>query len=401
MEPHGSENNRAIGGAISVPRAVCCAGLRTVFTGFFAVCCASAFAADPVASISFNGGEQARIVVEARINNQGPFPFVFDTGSINILSLDLAKQLGVKLTGNRKMDAFGGPVETASAILDSITLGPLRMDRTEVAVIVGGPFTKGGLAGFLGWEFLSKLVVEVDYQRGRLSFFDPNTYVYTGSGKRVPITIRGGNVITIPARIFAHDASLQLDSGSSLPLVLFSEFVTAHHLHSAQRAITGYGFGGLTRAMVTRAPALDISGFLIKSPITLLSLNQNGLGHGTADGNMGASLLREFTCVYDVPHKAFYLEPNAWFGQQELADRSGLVLDSRAGSARVLFVYPGSPASSAGIVEGDELADAGGASLTDNQWHDLLDAPAGTSVRLTVKHRNRVRRVAFTLRDYI
>ncbi len=63
------------------------------------------------------------------------------------------------------------------------------MQRSEVTVIGGGPFTKGGLAGMLGREFLSKLVTEVDYQHGTLKFFDPETFAYDGGGIRLPITV--------------------------------------------------------------------------------------------------------------------------------------------------------------------------------------------------------------------
>lgn len=61
--------------------------------------------------------------------------------------------------------------------------------------------------------------------------------------------------------------------------------------------------------------------------------------------------------IYDVPHDLLYVEPNTWYGKPELADNSGLVIDSRGKSARVLFVYPGSPAAKAGILAGDELKD--------------------------------------------
>jgi len=365
------------------------------------VFCTIALASDPVASVDFKGGAQGRILVNAKINDRGPFPFLFDTGSVNIISLDLANQLGAKVSGKRTMAAFGGPVEAASAVLDSIKLGALTMGRTEVLAIGGGPFTKGGPDGMLGWEFLSKLVVEVDYEHGRLTFYVPGKYSYAGGGVRVPMTVHGHNMMAIPGEVFGATASIQLDSGSEGSLRLFEKFVREHDLHSKLEAVTGYGFGGLTRAMVMRAPALTIGGFTIKSPIVYLSLDQGGIEAGASDGNMGGPLLREFTCVYDVPHSSFYLEPNAWFGKGELADRSGLVLDTRGGSAKVLFVYPGSPAAQAGLTAGDELADVNGEALSDNQWHDLLDDASGATVRLKVKHNGRVDNIKFILRDYL
>lgn len=365
------------------------------------LCYSLAQASDPVASLPFQGAAQGRIVIDARINDQGPFPFLFDTGSINIISLDLAKQLGLNVKGKRTMTAFGGSVETAAVVLDSIKLGELTMGRTEVTAIGGGPFTTGSPRGMLGWEFLSKLVVEIDYEGSKLNFYDPKTYAYTGRGIRLPLTVQGTNMLTIPGTVFGSAAALQLDTGSEAPLVLFPRFVQPHRLHSDLQAVTGYGFGGLTRAMVMRAPSLNLGSYAVRSLIVHLSLDKVGIESGAGDGNIGSPLLRQFKCVFDVPHNSFYLEPNKWFGEPEPTDRSGLVLDTRSGPAKVLFVYPGSPAAESRIDKDDELTSGKGQVLTDYQWHDLLDQAPGTTVGVTVRHGNQSRHLALDLRDYV
>jgi membrane-associated protease RseP (regulator of RpoE activity) len=165
--------------------------------------------------------------------------------------------------------------------------------------------------------------------------------------------------------------------------------------------VTGYGFGGLTRAMITRAPSLKIGGFKVASPLTNLSLDESGVESGHVDGNIGAPILREFKWIFDIPHKSVYLEPNKWFNKPELDDHSGVVLDTRNGLAKVLFVYAKSPAANAGIQTGDELRAPDGQPLTSDQWHDLLDAAPGTIVSLRVIHAGKDRRVFLTLNTYI
>ncbi len=365
------------------------------------------YAAGPIASARFSGGDQGRIVVEIKVNGKGPYPFVFDTGSINIISLDLANQLGVPASGNQRINTFGGVVETSSAVLDSITLGDftssktITMPHSEVTVIGGGPFTTGGPVGFLGWQFLSNLVIEIDYEQGRLDFYDPATYTYSGPAVRLSITLRG-NFILIPALAYGHSALLELDSGNeNSALVLFRRFITTYQLKSNTEAVTGYGFGGLTRAMVTRTPFLEIGGFKIESPLTDLSLDESGVAAGDVDGNIGAPILREFRWIYDVPHKSVYLQPNKWFHKPELDDHSGLVLDTRGRYAKVLFVYPNSPAANAEIMTGDEVLGTDRQSLTSDQWHDLFDAAAGTVLSVRVNHQGRSKTVSLTLKAYI
>ena len=106
--------------------------------------------------------------------------------------------------------------------------------------------------------------------------------------------------------------------------------------------VTGYGFVGPTRAMVARAPALNIGGLEIKLPPANLSVETSGVEGADFDGNIGAPILRLFTCSYDLPHTSVYLEPNIWFNKPELEDHSGLVLDTRRAVAKVLYVYPDS-----------------------------------------------------------
>jgi hypothetical protein len=253
----------------------------------------------------------------------------------------------------------------------------------------------------MGREFLTRLVTQVDYEHGAMKFFDPAKFVYTGNGVRLSLTAHENELMTTRMRVFGSEAEIQIDSGSEKSLGLFPKFVREHQLHAGIQAITGYGFGGLTRAMVTRAPSVGLGELEVKDPIVYLSTDDVGIESGPADGNAGGELLREFTWTFDLSRKSLYAEPNGWFGKPELADTSGLVLDSRGDSAKVLFVYPGSPAAEAGIVEGDNLQEPSGRILTGEQWHDLLDGSPGSVIHLLTSHRGRIVSVAFALKRYV
>jgi S1-C subfamily serine protease len=95
------------------------------------------------------------------------------------------------------------------------------------------------------------------------------------------------------------------------------------------------------------------------------------------------------------------VEPNKWFQKPELNDHSCVVLDTRSGPAKVLYVYAKSPAANAEIKAGDELMGKDGQPLTSDQWHDLLCAAAGTVVSFRVAHEGKSRTISLTLGTYI
>ena len=358
----------------------------------------------PVTTVSFEGGPQGRILVQAKINDRGPFPFLFDSGSVDIISLDLATQLGIRVNGKRTLAAFGGPVVSGTATLQSINVGAVTMSKSPVQVIGGGPFTTGGPVGVLGFEFLTQFVTEIDYQHGKLSFYEPALYNYSGHGARLPMALVD-NCLIVQGEVFGARARITLDSGSDQGFVAYTQFVRKHDLLRKSTAtlegITGYGFGGQTRAMVTRAPYLKLGDIRIESPIVDLSEDSSGVEGGDLDGNIGAPLLREFTVTFDTPHHAFYLEPNSFYGAPQLFDRSGLVLDSSSDPVKVLWVFKGSPAADLQVLPGDRLTGSNGESFSGDQWHDLLNAAPKTVVRLKVWHAGNVRSLNLKLRDYI
>jgi hypothetical protein len=362
--------------------------------------CAISFGATPIASTHFRNGDQGRIEVDVKVNGRGPFAFFFDTGSMTIISLDLARELGVDVTGRQRIQAFGGPVETGSAIVNSLNVGDLTMGRSQVTVIDGGPFNKHGSVGVLGRELLNRLITQVNYEQGTLEFFDPTGFVYTGKGRRLPLTAHSNELMTTRMRVFGAEASIQVDSGAENSLGLFPKFVREHGLKPGEPAITGYGFGGLTHAGVTRALELNLGGFAIRNVVVFLSTDTDAIESGPADGNMGGQLMREFTWTFDLPHESLFVEPNSWYEKPALEDASGLVLDSRADPVKVLFVFPGSPAARAGIFKGDSVRDPNDKALTGEQWHDLLDSP-GTVIHLLVEHNGRWTPVSLMLRKYL
>src|SRR5207245_2362169 len=109
----------------------------------------------------------------------------------------------------------------------------------KVAVLSLNPFLEPFFwrrtACILGYDFISRFVMEVDYDRGLLVLHDPKTFQYTGQGQGVPMTM-AGNIPVVKAKLDdRYEGEFRLDVGSGSTVDLHSPFVKAHSL--AERTV--------------------------------------------------------------------------------------------------------------------------------------------------------------------
>ena len=116
------------------------------------------------------------ILVDVHANGRGPFQFALDTGtSTTAITPELAKQLGVETSPVGAGTTGGAPVDFHAGLLQSFQLGGAKMDN--MAVVVADFFTMlnaaigAKLDGIVGYNFLSKYKVAIDYPGETLTLF--------------------------------------------------------------------------------------------------------------------------------------------------------------------------------------------------------------------------------------
>lgn len=164
------------------------------------------------------------IVFEAMLNGKGPFKMFFDTGSINLISADLAKQLGlVPQNGSEKFEAGGsGVVETKLTTIYTLTIGNLIMHDQKFHVVDFPAGEPGTPVGAVGYELFRRFAVRVDYEHGELSFFDAPKFRYAGDGVRVPMHL-DAFTIEVNGRLEGVPGIFSLDTGNEVAFELASE----------------------------------------------------------------------------------------------------------------------------------------------------------------------------------
>jgi predicted aspartyl protease len=114
------------------------------------------------------------LLVDVRVNGQGPFQFVVDTGASGTgLSRRLAERLRLGDGEQRTALGAGGAVSAETVRVRELQVGPLRMENlpvfvTDLSAIAG----KAGaeIDGILGYDFLHRWRVLIDYPGQTLTF---------------------------------------------------------------------------------------------------------------------------------------------------------------------------------------------------------------------------------------
>ena len=120
----------------------------------------------------------AALVVPVTVNEQGPFPFVLDTGAtLTCVDKRLVEEL--ELREVKGIAAFGGGVRGLGSMqlvgIRSIEVGTARAADLRACVIDLQPMQKAGLdaRGLLGLNFLKAYRLTIDFATQRVSFDSP------------------------------------------------------------------------------------------------------------------------------------------------------------------------------------------------------------------------------------
>jgi len=331
--------------------------------------------------------------------------FILDTGAGNtFLDLTVARRLGFKLGSTFTVGGAGaGRVEGARVEGASVAIAGTSLTQTVPSAIDLSrlPSREGHrMDGILGYDFIARNVVAIDYARRELRVYDPRTFRYDGRGTSVPISlVQNHPNIRAEVRLADGDTvrgQFIVDVGASSILSLTKPFVDEFHLRDRVgptiRRTGGGGIGGPTTSDYGRVVALGISGIEIAKPIVQLYGDSAGVfsERGPWIGNIGAGILRRFTLILDYAAKRIIFEPNETLGDPFEADMSGasFVMDDALSTVITASVWPGSPAFEAGLMAGDTLVAVDGAPVTPK----VLDGLRG------IRFRRVGERVALTVR---
>jgi len=234
------------------------------------------------ADLQFTAGQSASripfervgnfVYLRARVNDSEPLWFLLDTGATaSYFDAERAKALGLGQDDFTK----GVSLDFPGVKLLNQKFSPQRL----------GFWVYNGHAadGLLGYDFISRFVVEIDYVNNTVSLHEPKSYKYSGSGEVIPLTLleddSGGKVPLVRVKIMqqgraALEGKFIADTAVRSAVSFNTPFVDANKLlQSAGQTIqVPLGAGAMVRESkqsIGRVPNIQFGRFTFKKPVAI------------------------------------------------------------------------------------------------------------------------------------
>jgi hypothetical protein len=320
--------------------------------------------------------ESNHIVFKVQVNGRAPIGFILDTGANeNVIHAARLGDYGLTTYARSAATGGGGTAEYDYALGATFTLPGVELRQQHVAVFEQSGLERAlgvPLGGILGYDFISRFVLEIDYERKLITLHDPGTWKYEGHGLVVPVTFDAGipfadGTISVPGKP-AIPAYFVMDSGAAETMTLTSPFVKAHGLA---------GPAG-TDARVNRPAGLEKQWFAQNNvrghidrlalgdltadsiPVNMSVNTQGAYASANFSGTVGEGIFHRYRMFLDYARERIILEPTPE-ASRPFPERLtyGLSLLASGPDLRTLTVSavrPGSPAETDGFREGDRVA---------------------------------------------
>lgn len=274
-----------------------------------------------------------RMTAPVRVNGQGPFRFVVDTGANRtVVSAELASSLGLPLGPVANVHGVAGVEPTQTAAVGELRVGSVVSRNLQTPLL---PRQRLGADGLIGVDVLRNRKVLMDFRQGELQIsgyserdLSPLDMREESTGQRrrdlgpkvtVPAKFRFGQLIIIGADVRRRPVTAFLDSGSQSTVgnSAMSALVSADlHAPSAMRlSVPVLSATGQTAAgELGITPMLRIGGLTITGLPTVFAdlhvFNIWGL-QDRAALLIGVDVMRQFNAIeldYRNRKVGFYLK---------------------------------------------------------------------------------------------
>jgi hypothetical protein len=361
--------------------------------------------------VPFRLAPNNRILVPVTLNDRVTVDAEFDSGGSLLLQPASVAKLGTASEGRHKLSG-GGEGSTTSTVgrLDSFQIGDAHASGLSFHSTPFDPDEPN--EALIGLETLQRFVVRFDFDRMVMTLTRPAAFQYGGAGAIVPFHFQD-NQPEVKGSVDGIAGLFAIDTGDNSSLLLIAPFARRYGLVDRYRADIPYDGKAVSETHGVwarkRAGTVALDGadgrpiVAVHNPVTRISLQHSGFdANRNVSANIGLGILRQFNLTFDYSRQRLILEPNHFFGQPDIFNRTGLRLQREGAMWTITTIYPDSPASVAGLKVGDRVNKVGGKGpdeISEAELAGLLKGPVGQSLRIEVTSTAGRRSSDLVLRD--
>lgn len=337
--------------------------------------------------------------------------WVIDTGAgSTVIDAEYAKRMMIPELGKAQAMGASGPVEVSIYNVPKILINNNSPENISmIGFDVYGLFKKRyniEVAGILGFNFLSKYVVRVDYADMTMTLFDPSTFKYEGTGNKINFILQN-NIIVLPMKVDKkYDGIFMLDTGASTSAFCYPYAVKNKITEMGGPDFMARGAQGSFILKLVRFPEVEIGGYTLNNIVVSYPMEKisGALGSEAFSGNIGINILQNFLLYIDYQNKVLYLEKSPNFNREFPTDKSGLQLEVNNDNAyAVVHISKNSPAQKAGLMVGDIVLSINGKKLSEmggiDEIRPVLEDKEGTKVNLKIMRKSKELDITLVLAD--
>lgn len=312
--------------------------------------------------------------------------FIFDTGSGGI-SLDSVTAEFLKISSSlsdKTIRGIAGMKKVSFAYnhqlrLPGLTVDSLNFHINDYEVLCSSYGER--IDGIIGYAFLSKYIVNIDYDSLQINVYTKGTLKYPRGGFMLRPQLAFLPVVSTTLKDEREQKSrFYFDTGAGMCLLLSKEFVQdSSFLRKRTKwyATQAEGLGGKAPMEMGVIRQLRLGPYKFRNvPTYVFEDVYNVTSYPYLAGLIGNDLLRRFNCWLNYEKREFYLIPNRHVYDPFDYSYTGLAIYREDGAIIVEEVMKGSPAEKAGIQVGDfVLAVANNFTANIQLYKTLLQMP--------------------------
>lgn len=369
--------------------------------------------------------KQGFIVVNIKLDNKLPLDFILDTGAEHSVLFHRAYTDLLGMPYSKRIQIRGSDLDLPQYALISrnavINIASKAIVKRDLLVLeenlqlfqesLGFP-----IDGILGGSFYRGLVLNIDYKKRKLRFYNPDKFKMKRTGfTEIDIEIlRNKPYITTKTSINPNSSAntkLLIDTGAGIPLLLHADTDSSLILPNIViNGTIGQGLGGNLEGFIGKVHKFEMDRFEFPEILALFQdfddqLEENRPNKIFRNGIIGNLLLSRFEIFIDYLKEKLYLKPIGKFNKDFDYDKSGLIIFAIGKNLNQFYVkdvLPGTPAAEAGILPGDLIKRIG--IFGSNFWsleriNEKLRGKDGKKIRMVIERGGYKIKKTFRLRD--